>query len=114
MSLTHLFRFLTILALLFAPLAMMGGHAAMAAPVAAGMDMGDMQADSSDHCAGMEGKDDGQPASIDCMIACSAIPSLGSELGVQPAMDGMAQAIALHDHLRGLHPASDPPPPRFS
>lgn len=117
MSLTRLWRVLTILAVLFAPLSMMSGHAAMAMPSpppAAVMDHG--QAGSPvGHCADMDQDQTGQTSpSIDCMIACAAVPAAEVEVASHPAVHGVMQVGRLASLHRGLHPESDPPPPRLS
>ena len=117
MLLARLWRVLTILAVLLAPLGMMGGHAAMAMPAPAAtsvMDHG--QAGSpAGHCADMDQDQTGQTSpSIDCMIACSAVPAAEFVVASQPAAHGVMQIGALAGLLPGLHPESDPPPPRLS
>lgn len=117
MSLTRLWRVLTILAVLLAPLSMMGGHAAMAMPSPAAssvMDHG--QAGSpAGHCAEMDQDKTGQTSpSIDCMIACSAVPAAEFVFASHPAVHGVMQIAALASLLPGLHPESEPPPPRLS
>lgn len=110
-------RFLTILAVLLAPLSMMGGHAAMAMPSpapTAAMDHG--QSDSAaGHCADMDQDQSGQTSpSIDCMIACSAIHSAEFAVASHPAVHSATPIASLPGLHPGLHPESDPPPPRFS
>ena len=107
----RLIRILTMLALLVAPLGMVGGHAAMAMPVAATAATG--------HCADIGGMaDDGDGSSqedrsaIDCTISCSALPALAGALTDQPPLPAMARTVTLHGLVRGLHPESDDPPPR--
>lgn len=116
MSATRLLRFLTILAVLFAPISMMSGHAAMAMPAAAAHKMDQMAAmDAADHCAGMDKQPGDQPgSSIDCMIACSVLLAAGSEVAIHPMAPLLIQPIPLARGLQGLHPESDPPPPRFA
>jgi hypothetical protein len=65
----------------------------------------------------MPGQEDtgGQPApNIDCLIACSALPSLAFEVEVQPHPPSFVEPAPLLAALHGLHPESDPPPPRLS
>jgi len=82
MPLTRLLKLLAILAMLFAPVSMMRGHAAMAMPAAAEPMMDHMAAvDAADHCAGMDKQSSDQSGSgIDCMIACSVLPTAESEI----------------------------------
>lgn len=117
MSIARLLRLLAILAMLFAPLGMMGGHAAMAMPAQAtqaAMDHGAMM-DPGGHCADREKQShDRKGASIDCMIACSAMPTAELRVEDRPSMPAIVEPAAPANGLRGLHPESDPPPPRFS
>lgn len=117
----RLVRILTMLALLFAPLSMIGGYAAMAMPAAAAAASHNEQADDqSAHCAEMAGQseeDDGTSPGdclTDCAVACSAIPALGSAMADQPMAPAMAQPLALVGRIRGLHPESADPPPRIA
>ncbi len=117
MSLTRLWRILTIFAVLFAPLSMMSGHAAMAMPnLSASSDMDHGQAGSpAGHCADMDQDQKGQTSpNIDCMIACSAVPAEEFEVASHPAVHAVMPVGRLASLHRGLHPESDPPPPRLS
>jgi len=108
---------MTILAVLLAPLSMMGGHAAIAMPrPAASSVMDHGQADlPAGHCADMDQDQTGQTSpSIDCMIACSAVPAAEFAVASHPVVHGVMQIGALASLLPGLHPGSDPPPPRLS
>ena len=117
----RLVRILTMLALLLAPLTMIGGHAAMAMPAAAtSASHHDQAADPSAHCAEMSGEtqdDDGTSPGgclTDCAVACSAIPALCSAMADRPMAPAMAQPLALAGRVRGLHPESVDPPPRIA
>jgi len=116
MSPTRLMRFLTVLAVLFAPLGMLGGHAAMAlqATPQATMDhAGRME--PAGHCADREKQSQDRPmSSIDCMIACAALPTPESETPDHPLPAAIDRPVSLATGLHGLHPESDPPPPRIS
>ena len=117
MSLTRLWRALTIFGLLFAPLGIIGGHAAMAMPAdTASTVMNHGQAGApAGHCADIGQDQNGQTSpSIDCTIACSVMPAADFEIASHPAARGLVQVAALASLLRGLHPESDPPPPRLS
>jgi len=116
MPLTRLIRILAILAVLFAPLGMMSEHAAMAVAPSAQPVMGQMAAmDMAGHCADMDKQSQDQPGSgIDCMIACSALPSTEGAVIARPMTASVLQKIPVMEGLNGLHPESDPPPPRFS
>lgn len=108
-----LFRFLSTalmaIALLLAPIGMLGqvGSAMAHAPTV-----------SAPHCAEMDmpadGEDEGSGAMLDCMSICSAVAHTGqAELARlvihEPPLDAL-----LPRGLVGIHPESDPPPPRFS
>lgn len=112
MFVLRLLRILTLVALLLAPLGMMSGHAAMAMGSAAEAtnSMG-----PADHCGGMDKPARHQPASgIDCTIACSAVPSAEGTVATHPIAAAQIPPIALATSLFGLHPESDPPPPRLA
>lgn len=98
---------LAAFALLFAPLAMIGGGAATAHAPAASSAM--------DHCAGMDGSSSDQPAmGIDCLIACAAIPALPPRIEgrmVAPAPVAVPAPIVAGT---GLDPEAETPPPRVS
>jgi hypothetical protein len=120
MPVTRLMRFLTILAVLLAALGMVGGtpvqartyHVASAAAhhsdVMPGME----------HCAGVHkngGKSDRQPAQKhDCMMACAAIPSFGSNIDAKPLATRAAEPDRLSTSGSGLKPEAVTPPPRFA
>lgn len=118
----HLVRMLTMLALLFAPLSMMSGHAAMAMPTGASASHHEQNTDQSAHCAEMAGQsqeDDGDGSSpgdclTDCAVACSAIPAPGSAMADQPMAPAMAQPLPLVGRISGVHPESADPPPRIA
>ncbi|HEX8626192.1 MAG TPA: hypothetical protein VF782_14095 [Allosphingosinicella sp.] len=106
MSATDLLRWLTLLALLLAPLAMIGGSpaAAHARPAAAG------------HCAETEKPAEAPPsAPADCMIACAGcLPTQSGTLAVLPGLEAAARPAAIAFRIRGLHPEAATPPPRTS
>jgi hypothetical protein len=106
MSTTALLRWLIFLAMLLAPLAMIGGlpATAHAQPVAAG------------HCA-ETGKPIEAPLSApaDCMIACAGcLPTLGGTLAAPPRPEAVARPAPAAFLLHGLQPEAATPPPRFS
>ena len=118
MSLTRLLQLLAIFAVILSPLSMASAHAATAMP-AATTSMAAHMADSAPvgHCPDMPGQEDtgGQPApNIDCLIACSALPSLAFEVEGHPHLPSFVEPGSLAADLHGLHPESDPPPPRLS
>ena len=108
----RLTRFLTLLALLLAPLGMVRAHAAMAIPADASASA---HHGGADPCGGMDRPAGQQPSSgIDCGIACSAMPSGDSEIAAHPMVAAAVPTALLAADLHGLHPESDPPPPRFA
>jgi putative hemolysin len=115
----RLIRLLTMFALLLAPLTMVGEHAAMAMPAAQDASAHHAApADQAGHCAKMGGQseDETTPDSdclIACAIACSAIPAVGSHMADRPLPVALAQPLSLVGRISGLHPESDPPPPRI-
>lgn len=121
MAVTRLLRFLIALAMLLAPISMMGSHAAMAmtSPAAAAMaDHGAGEA-SAGHCADMAMPDEQAPdqapaKNIDCTIACSCMPPAIGDISEPAALPAMAQRPALALPLHGLNPKAEPRPPRFS
>ena len=120
MTATRLVRVLTILAMLLAPLGMVGEHAAMAMPAAAAAGAHHASnMDQAGHCSEGSGQseDEKAPASdclIDCAIACSAIPAIGTQMAGHPPALAIIQPLSLVNRITGLHPESDPPPPRFA
>jgi hypothetical protein len=113
-----------MLALLFAPLGMLGmlgGHAAMAMPAAAvpAVPHHGQMTDGPAHCAEMDGEsqdeDDGSAPGdclTDCAVTCPAIAAPGSAVAAQPIAPAMARPLPLAGRVRGLHPESADPPPR--
>lgn len=103
---------LAVLALLLAPF----GRAAAAEAMAAS---GHTPAGSASHCRQMPSENpvhDGQDhrGTIDCLIACAVVAAEDSpSLAARPAAASAKMARALPT-FTGLHPESDPPPPRFS
>ena len=113
----RLMRFLTLFALLLAPFGMMSAHAQMAAPESAAVGHHMSAAGSSDHCGDRDSdsSDEKQrPSGIDCTIACSAVASVEATIVAHPHAAVPAPPITLAATLHGLHPESEPPPPRFA
>ena len=106
-------RFLTLVALLVAPLGMVRAHAAVAS---AGLAASHAMAGGGGRCAD---RDQSAPhpdrAAIDCTIACAGVASLTTQVPARPsapvAVETEIRPVAT---LHGLHPESDPPPPRFA
>jgi len=117
MPATHLLRFLTIVAMLLAPFGMiMGSHAAMAMPLSSASTMDPMQEVApAGHCADLDrGSKDEMSLDIDCMIACSALATAYFEVETHPILTALIDPGPPSGGHSGLHPESDPPPPRFS
>src|SRR5688572_11686379 len=95
MSITRLLRFLAIAAMLFAPFGMVGGHVAVAMPAdAAAMPDHATTMAQAGHCADREAPPKDRPGSgIDCMIACSALPSAESGVAAPPSPLAMVLAF---------------------
>lgn len=112
-------RIVTMLALLFASLGMIGGSAA-ANPAAATTASHHEQAAEAVHCAEMSGGDQGRtdgsspPGDClsDCALGCAAIPAPGTRMIEQAIIIAHVQPRALVDPLHGLSPESADPPPR--
>ncbi|HEY0129814.1 MAG TPA: hypothetical protein VGB57_00300 [Allosphingosinicella sp.] len=106
MSATRLLRWLTLFALLVAPLAMIGGSPATAhvAAVLGG------------HCAETEKPVEAPPsAPVDCMIACAGcLPTQAGTLAVRPRLEPAARPGPIDFRLSGLNPEAATPPPRIS
>lgn len=117
MSLTRLVRFLTLFAMLFAPLSMSGAHAALPVSGVLAATNNVKAVPPAGHCADMDesqGQNGRTSPSIDCMIACAALPAADFAVASHPAAPNTIDAARLLSGLSGLHPGSDPPPPRLS
>ena len=109
--LSRLVHFLALLALLLAPLGMASGHAAMAMAPHSAASL--HRIDVAGHCMGMGHPSKAQPPScIDCMITCSALAAGESQIAAHPMAAAPLPRIPLQARIHGLHPESDPPPPR--
>jgi hypothetical protein len=108
-SVRRILPLLTLFALLIAPFGRMAAAEASAMPHhGAAMTAG--------HCEGMPQPDPGKThkMSVDCALACAAIaPPETSALAAPPLAATAPVRLARSIHA-GLHPESDPPPPRFS
>lgn len=115
MAVLRLLRILTIAALLLAPFGMLANHSAAAPPAAEASSGHDMAGMAPEHCA-----DTGQPAqdrpssSIDCMMACSALAGIESDLAEHPLPAAARAEAVAPNKIHGLNPEADPPPPRFA
>lgn len=111
--------FVTMLALLLAPLSMIGGHAMAAQYPTAGLVQHHQQMPPS-HCVEIGGEtgDSDAPGSpqhkspTDCALACSAICAPDGPLPAWAPVIGMAQSLPLAEPLGGLVPEAVDPPPR--
>ena len=114
----NLVRLLTLLALLIAPMGMLGSHAAMATAPSV------QAAASGGHCAETAGSheqfpDEQAPSKslecmMDCMMLCSGMPAMTAQLAEPLSPSPMAAAISLSLPVRGLTPQAEPRPPQFS
>ena len=105
MPATLFVRWLTLIALLLAPLAMIGGVPAMAH---------DRMAVAGPH-GDMGSPAEAPPAApVDCMLACAGLPAQGAAVTLHRAVPTMREPLALSAHLSGLQPEAATPPPRIS
>jgi hypothetical protein len=113
-------RILAILAMLLAPMSMMGSPAAMAQPaVSASASHHEQSAQEGGHCAELSGENQENNGSgsqqeclSDCAVTCAAIPVLGVLLGEPVLLLALAHSAPLVDWMHGLNPESADPPPR--
>jgi hypothetical protein len=109
-----LLRLIILVALMVAPIGMLGRHAAMAAP-----QNGSIEA-TAGHCADMAGDHQGQSGdkapgkNIDCMMACACTPPMGSPFVAASLVAGLSQPLPPAALVSGHDPQADPPPPRLS
>ena len=112
-----LLQLVLLIALLVAPISMLGGGTAMAMP-GVGMS-GQQHSMTTDvgHCADVSERNEDEQdrsADLDCRTTCSGVlaqtPVLRGSLTVASVPQNMAIAAA----EPGLNPAAEPPPPRFS
>jgi hypothetical protein len=111
----RLLRLFMVVALIFAPVAMIGEHAAMAAPATIAAGGHHASEVGGGHCSDMGGQEPGDPrASIDCMVACAGMlpstPAVAIALLAMKSPDRPLIIVARH----GLSPAAEPRPPRLS
>jgi hypothetical protein len=118
MPVTRLIRLTIMLAVLLAPLAMIGGGPARAAaphevaPQSFDHSEGDHSLDA--HCAGMAKNSKEQPRQDrDCMVACAAIIPMCSAIDVRLPSPAAARTIAFATSGHGLEPEAETPPPRL-
>jgi hypothetical protein len=108
----RLVRILALLALVLAPLGMIGARPAMAAPTPG---VAAHHGQASDHCAGMDQPAEPEPVScIDCIMVCSGLPAAGSEVAAHPVSTATLPRLPLEQRVHGVNPESEPPPPRFA
>lgn len=116
MILRFLSAALVALALMLTPLSMIGDGGAMAHKAAIAH-KADMASAADAHCAGSEQQDEdqeGSKAMLDCMSICSAIAgSASASFRPQPLFASSPEVFPVPFHV-GIHPESDPPPPRLS
>jgi len=108
----RLLQLLALLAMVLAPLGMMSTHAAMAAPApVANVHHGS----GTDHCAGLDQPARPKPVScIDCIMVCAGLPAAQSDVAAHPLATAVLPRLPLEQRVNGLHPESEPPPPRIA
>ena len=115
---TRLMLILAILALLIAPLNMLGGSA-MAAPTVSAPSQ-EQSMDHASHCGELPSENDGQAGGgssqkdclSDCAMACSAIAAPYIRIAETEVSAAVRETSLPVDTLRGLNPESADPPPR--
>lgn len=112
MTTPHRLRVLMLLAMLFASFSMVGGgHAMAAAATSVTAEAGH----SGGHCADMgDKKPTPNSPSIDCMIACAALPSATPLLDHREYLERPRLFLPGSIAADGLVPEADPPPPRVA
>ena len=117
---TRLAPTMAMLALLFAPLGMIGGYTAMAQP-AASASHHEESAEQYAHCAEMKGETQNKTGGsspgdcvADCAITCSAIPAFGNAIAQPPVVPRIAHSLLPFSPLGGLSPEAADPPPRLA
>lgn len=116
----RLLPFLAMLAMVFAPLSMVGGFGAMAqSPVPVSTSHHEQSARDSANCADMSGENQNDDESSrqgdclsDCAMTCSAIPPLGNHFADSTMPPAIAHPLPLVGRMQGLNPESADPPPR--
>lgn len=117
---SRLLPFIAMLAMVFAPLSMVGGSAAVAqSPMPASSTHHEQSAGDPAHCSEMSGESPNEDDSSrqgdcfsDCAVTCSAIPPLGTLFGDSAMLPAAAHPLPLVDRMQGLNPESADPPPR--
>ncbi len=108
MRLGRLIQILALLAVLFAPLGMLGSHAAMAMPQAG-------HSATMDDCTDQKQAPTGDDrAMIDCAIACAAIPAADPFHASAHAQVQTIVHMGPHPVFAGFAPELATPPPRVS
>jgi hypothetical protein len=111
----RLLRLLMVVALIFAPLAMIGGHAAMAAPATSAAGEHHASELGGGHCSDMGEEESGDPrASIDCMVACAGMLPSTPAFATAPLLLKSPNRPIITVAQHGLNPAAEPRPPRLS
>lgn len=117
MLLKHSLRLLMLVALLIAPLGMLGGESIAAVPAAG-------QSASSGHCEEMAASPESVPdhqaptksadCLLDCMVLCSGMPSMPVQLAEPMPHAPLPMAFPPSAPMGGLTPQAEPRPPRSS
>jgi hypothetical protein len=116
----RLLPLLAMLAIVFAPLSMVGGPAAMAhSSIPAPSSYQEQSAGDHPHCAEMSGENQNEDDSSlegnclsDCAVTCSAIPPQSNLVAGSAMLPAVAHPLPLACRMRGLSPESTDPPPR--
>ena len=91
---------------------MIGAHPAMAMPTPAATAH---HSAMTEPCGAMDQPAKPQPVScIDCIMICSAIPTAETSVDAHPVASAPLPRLQLEQRISGLHPESEPPPPRFA
>lgn len=117
MLVKHSLRLLMLVALLIAPLGMLGGTSVAASPVAE-------QGASGGHCEEMAASHEKAPdrqapsksadCLLDCMVLCSGMPSMPVQLAEPMPRAALPMAVPPSAAMSGLTPQAEPRPPRVS
>jgi hypothetical protein len=108
-------RWLTLIALLLAPLAMIGGAPAMAHDRMAAAGHNEDIHHEDIHHEDMGSPAEAPPAApVDCMLACAGLPAQGAAVALHREVPAIREPLALSAHLSGFQPEAATPPPRIS
>lgn len=117
MPVRRILQFFLLIAVVVAPVCMMGRGAATAMP--SGMNTGEHHAVTADagHCADVRGSQDDdrdRRGDVDCMMVCAGIISPAATVGQSQAVESVPRNLAAASTAHGLNLGAEPPPPRLS